>query len=193
MASKTSEMGAGVLFRREDCAGIFRRLLATFVDGTLLVVFLVGWWLACRFTLVGVVGALPGWLWFGSSLGAAILYFVVLKRSDLGTAGYRLAGIRVVGLDGSPPGHWAMFHRFAVGGLWVFTGSLMFILDLLWIGGDDQRQTIRDKMAGTLVVRRNAHPVAEGRQTVRLYSFVGWSLFLREVKPIAPSVLPGAS
>lgn len=190
MTPNPSDPVAGVLFRREDCAGIFRRLLATFVDGTLLFLFLVGWWLACRFTLVGVAGAVPGWLWFGSSLSAALLYFVVLKRSDIGTVGYRLAGIRVIGLDGGPAGHWAMFHRFAVGGLWVFTGSLMFILDLVWLGGDDQRQTIRDKMAGTLVVRRNAIPIAQGRQTVRLYSFVGWSLFLREVKPMAPSVLP---
>lgn len=182
MAPNTSKV-IGVLFRREDCAGIFRRLLATFVDGGLLVVFVVGWWAACRFTLMGIGGAVVGWLWFASVSLAAILYFAVLKRSDVGTLGYRLAGIRVVGLDGSPPGFWAMFLRFGVGSLWLFTGSLLLVLDLLWLGGDDQRQSLRDKLAGTLVVRRNAIPIAAGCQTVSLNFFIGWSLLFREVRP----------
>jgi uncharacterized RDD family membrane protein YckC len=49
---------------------------------------------------------------FAASL---MLYFVVLKRSAYRTAGYRLFGVRIVGLDGNPPSYWALTVRLAFG------------------------------------------------------------------------------
>ena len=170
----------GVLFARSDCAGISRRIFAGVVDLAVVLLFGAFWWPVCFLTVPdpGIATS----LWVGSVFIAASLYFAGLKRTELCTVGYRLAGIRVVGLDGEPPRLWPMFVRFAFCVVWLLTGSTLFLVDLFWIGGDEQRQTIRDKLAGTVVIRRAAKPVARGRQAVRFYTFVGLSLFCREVK-----------
>lgn len=178
----------GVLFRREDCAGVARRLIASAVDGTILLV-------------VTTMGGAASWFvffdpkiatlfWLGATTVLWTIYLGVLKRSAISTPGYRIAGIRVVSLDGGVPGHWPMFLRSTAGMLWLFRSPPMLALDLLRIGQDEQRQTLRDKLAGTIVVRSNAVPTA-GIQTVRVYSFIGWTVLVREVKPaVAPAPPP---
>ncbi len=176
-----SEHPDGVVYARADCAGIARRLLAGMIDLGVVVAFAVAWWVACWIAIPDP--SVAGWLWLGVTGIASGAYLATLKRTDLCTAGYRLAGIKVIALDGSRPGHWKMIFRFLLGSVWLLSGSMLFLLDFVWIGGDEQRQSLRDKLAGTLVVRRNAQPVGRGKQVVRLYSLIGWALYLREVKP----------
>ena len=181
---------AGVIFRREDCAGAGRRFLASFVDGFVLIGFSSVWRFVCWFVVLD--RELSLWLWLGSIAVAITAYLGVLKRSPFRTLGYRLAGIEIVGLDGTRPGLWPMFLRSTAGVLWALSGSIMFLVDLSWIGHDEQRQTLRDKLAGTVVIRSGATPVGSGTQSVRLHSFLGWTLYLREGKPL-PAAVPQAS
>ena len=171
--------GGGVIFRREDCASVLRRLIAAFTDGFVLLVFAIAWDFVCYFVTMDRMLGL--YLWLGSTPLFLTAYLGALKRSSLGTPGYRLAGIRVVSLDGGVPGLWPLFIRSTAAILWSLTGSILFFVDMLWIFQDEQRQTMRDKIAGTLVVRRGAEPAGVGKQRVRLYSFLGWTLYLREV------------
>lgn len=170
----------GVVFDRRDCAGTARRLVAALVDGAIMAGFAIGSGVWAGFTF----GGKPGFQVWAAICGmAAIAWFVFLKRTAWSTPGYRLAGIRIVALDGATPGVWPMFLRLAIATLWPLTGSIMAVIDVVWISGDEQCQSLRDKIAGTLVVRRHAKPVATGRQTVRLYTFLGFALYLREVRP----------
>jgi len=86
----------------------------------------------------------------GLGFGWAGLYFtafLVLGRGQ--TPGKRLAGIRVVQLDGKALGWWASFERFGGYGASIFTGLLGFA-QLLW---DRNRQAMHDKICETVVVR----------------------------------------
>src|SRR5882757_373256 len=90
----------GVYFRREDYAGFWLRLLAEIID-----VVVCG--AICFALSIALSAALPPStrmvdLVLSTSAVAAFGYFVVLKRSKIGTVGYLVCGIRVVGLDGRP-------------------------------------------------------------------------------------------
>ena len=174
----------GVLFRRDDCASVWRRVVAWILDGVILIVAVTlaeyVWW----FVLAGL--EITTLFSIGSSALLWTLYLGPLKRSAWRTVGYRVAGLRIVSLSGNPPGLWALFLRSTMAALWTLSCSTLLFVDLFWIGQDDQRQTLRDKIAGTVVVRADAAPIATGVQAMRIYSFAGWTLYLREVKKVAP-------
>jgi uncharacterized RDD family membrane protein YckC len=178
----------GVIFRREDCAGVGRRLLASFVDGLVLLVFAIQWRFVCWFVVLD--RELSLYLWLGSFGIALTAYLGLLKRSPLRTLGYRLAGIEIVGIDGNRAGLLPMLLRSTAGALWVLSGSMMYFLDLAFIRYDEQRRTLRDKLAGTIVIRAGSVPVGSGTQTLGLHFFLGWTVYFREVKPRPPAPQP---
>ena len=106
------------------------------------------------------------------------LYLAVLSRSRFGTLGYRVAGVRVVGLSGEAPTLGTMAYR----SLFVVMGPLNGLIDLVWVVGDPCRQTLRDKIAGTYIVRRGAKPAGRGRVGRSTLSFLGYSLSVDEVR-----------
>ena len=61
-------------------------------------------------------------------------------------------------------------------------GPINFVLDLLWVWSDSYRQTLRDKLAYTYVVRRDAVPEGRGPIAFAHYSILGWHLLCREVR-----------
>lgn len=156
------------------------------IDGLILLVAVTlteyVWW----FVLAGL--EITTLFSIGSSALLWTLYLGPLKRSGWRTVGYRIAGLRIVALNGDPPGYWSLFLRSTMAALWAMSCSTLLFVDLFWIGQDDQRQTLRDKIAGTIVVRETAHPVSAGVQVMRIYSFAGWTLYLREVRSAASSV-----
>jgi uncharacterized RDD family membrane protein YckC len=105
------------------------------------------------------------------------LYLAILGRSKLGTLGYALTSVEVVDLEGKQPSIACMTFR----SLFAVLGPLNAILDLLWLGGDQNRQALRDKLAGTYVIRRGAEPEGRGVQKHVMISFLGWNLLVREV------------
>jgi len=138
----------GVYFRRDDYAGFWRRVLIDSVD-----LVVIG--------IVCITSSVVGWMVFPSA--ALILaiwgtemfsYFVLLKRSTIRTVGYRLGGVRIVGQDGERPGISSLTLRLSFGVLSPFN----WLMDLIWLSADPHRQALRDKLAGTYVVKTDALP-----------------------------------
>lgn len=169
----------GVYYAHKDCVGLWKRFLIIFIDLTAL--FL------CTLLIVGIlstIGILPYRL---ENMGAASRvvflatscpYLVLLKRSYTGTLAYWLLSVRIVDLKGNPPSVFRMTFRW----LLLIFGPFHFLVDLFWLGGDENKQTLRDKIVGTYVIGKYAHPIGQGVQVVRPYYFLGFSFLFREVK-----------
>ena len=165
----------GVYYAVEDYASLSRRLVIMVVDATVLFVVLV-----C--TLVSYLATAEGSRVAFRAYALAyvflcFLYLAVLARSRVGTLGYALASVRVVNLVGERPSLAAMAYRALFGAMGPFNA----VLDVLWLGGDTHRQALRDKLAGTYVVRRGAQPAGRGRQNRVVVSVFGYTFMVREV------------
>lgn len=86
----------------------------------------------------------------GIGFGWGALYFSMFLTLGGGqTPGKRLAGVRVVRLDGKPMSWWYSFERF--GGYFAcLTTGLLGFAQILW---DRNRQGLHDKIVETVVVR----------------------------------------
>lgn len=97
----------------------------------------------------------------GVGFGLSGIYFTVFTVWWRGqTPGKRIAGERVLRLNGKPIGWWDSFNRFGGYAAGLATGTLGF-LELIW---DANRQAAHDKMVGTVVLRTRAReetPVRE--------------------------------
>ncbi len=88
----------------------------------------------------------------GIGFGWGALYFTAFLSIGRGqTPGKRLAGVRVLRLDGKPLSWWQSFERFGGYFASVTTGLLGFA-QILW---DRNRQALHDKIVETVVVRDN--------------------------------------
>jgi uncharacterized RDD family membrane protein YckC len=179
-SSKVDTLGEGVYYAPRGYAGLVRRCIIIGVD--LLVV-----WFASVMTIV-VLFDLPSEMGHVTTSKLFVLsvlsylYLVLVKRSDWGTVGYRLTGVRIVNLEGKRPSVYQMTLRFL---LFVF-GPFHIIVDVLWLGGDENRQTLRDKIVGTYVIRDDALPAGRGQQQLVPYYLLGWNFRFREVKRAEP-------
>lgn len=104
-------------------------------------------------------------------------YFVLLKRSRAGTLGYRLCGVRIVGIDGQRAGLVPLTVRM----LFMVLGPVNYLLDLAWMANDTHRQALRDKFADTYVVRKLAVPAGSGKVIHRQYEILFYNFLFREV------------
>jgi uncharacterized RDD family membrane protein YckC len=178
-ASGPSGAPPAVWFFPSDYAGFWRRVAVALVDATVIVLLL----LVVTVTVAlldptGSVSDVPlvaGW--------AALIYgyFVLLKRSRFRTAGYRLAGVRIVDAGGHAPGLGALSVRLGFGVL----GPLNLVLDALWIPFDRRKQALRDKVARTYVVRTNARPAGPARVVLRSYHVMGMVWVFEEVESLS--------
>ena len=179
-----SAEASGVWFFPSDYAGFWRRLAVELVDVVVIAVVLL---------VVGVAIVLLDPSEDLSDRTVLVLmsswvllvygYFVLLKRSRLGTVGYRLGGVRVVDAAGRPPGLGALTLRLLFG----LFGPLNIVLDMLWIPADRHRQTLRDKCASTYVVKVNAAPAGPARVVFRTYYIMGMAFVFRDVEPLSIS------
>lgn len=86
----------------------------------------------------------------GVGFGWSAVYFTAFLALWRGqTPGKRLAGVRVMLLDGKPLGWWMSFERFG-GYAASFSVGLLGFLQILW---DRNRQGLHDKACETVVVR----------------------------------------
>lgn len=175
------EIKTGVIFAREDCLGVARRLLIDVVD------VLVAAVASIAVTLLAYLLVGEEFLWQGGTLLIWCIvwlgYFVFLKGSRFRTLGYILTRAKILNLQGERPSFGQLLIRF----LFAAFGPLNFVIDLLWIPSDPRRQALRDKFAGTYVVRRTANPTGKGRIAFVPYTMFGQSYIFKEVQE-APSV-----
>jgi len=107
---------------------------------------------------------------------SAVLPPVLVQKLG-STIGCRIAGVRVVDLYGDMPALWRLSLRL----IWWFLGPVNVLLDLLFMTNDPARQTLRDKLMGTYVVKRQAQPAGKGRRVLRYMHFMGMSLMYPEI------------
>ena len=175
-----SDPGYGVYFRRQDYAGFGRRLLIVVADGLVAAGFCIplatALWAVIPSEEQAAAVTLP------ACAIVLFFYFVALKRSRIGTLGYRIGGVRIVGLDGQPPGWFALTVRL----LFAALGPVGWLLDMLWLSGDPHRQALRDKLAQTYVVRRHAQPAGTGRVVYSYCDICFYNFLFREVQVQPP-------
>jgi uncharacterized RDD family membrane protein YckC len=170
--SRDRSLGDGVLFRNEDYVGIARRVLILAVDAP--IVFIGG-------VIYGSV--LSGFL--GQHVWVGLLFFLqfmwtyqtALKASSIRTPGYIAADARIVTLKGERPSNLRMTFRLM---MWLL-GPFNILIDLMWVGLDDDRQTLRDRYSGTMVVRNSARPIGTGEIHLVRHHALAWALMFPRV------------
>jgi uncharacterized RDD family membrane protein YckC len=165
-------LGTGVYFADDDYIGIRRRAVILVVDVTVLLLSYAALWTA--FDLVGSDLEIEFFVtfWF-----LAWCYMVVLKATGVGTIGYWLTGVKILNLKGTRPSLLRVTFRDLI---WAF-GPFNFVMDLLWSGVDDDRQTLRDRFAGTCLVRKYAVPIGTARIHLTYYDAFGFTLMYPRV------------
>jgi uncharacterized RDD family membrane protein YckC len=168
MTLRTQE---GVFYNTRDYAGILRRLFIEAVD--LVVLIMLAFFLF-------IMGACSDWIeerFVPLFFVLCYAYLAGLKATRFGTLGYILAGVRLVDLQGHQASIWRSSFRFG----FLFLGPLNFLFDILWVGNDPNRQSIRDKFARTYVVRRKASPSGRGPINYKTYYIMTYNLVFPEV------------
>jgi uncharacterized RDD family membrane protein YckC len=173
--TRDRSLGEGVYFERHDYVGFGPRFVIFIIDSLVLAALI---WLIAFFW-ENTVGEYTG-MFSAFLLFAVWFYLVPLKRSKVRTIGYRLMGCKLVTLKGTRPSLFMMTFRSL---LWMF-GPFHFLLDVIWCGIDDDRQTMRDRFSNMCLVRSNAEPIGTGEvHLAYLYAF-GYSLaYPRVVHP----------
>ena len=174
--SSTGTLGDGVYYEREAYAGLLRRFAILLVD--LATLFAIGLFLGVLWFGVFAEFGDPGSGFLWSWIGLGYVYLVFLEASPIGTLGFFLAGVKIVNLKGERPS----FLRMTLRLLMWFLGPFNPLIDLIWLGGDDDRQTLRDKFAGTYVVKKGALPAGHGPVGVAYYNLLGFTIAFPEVK-----------
>jgi uncharacterized RDD family membrane protein YckC len=169
---KDNSLGTGVYYADADYVGVLRRIGILIVDG--LVLFVVAVVISA-----GISAFVPDAekAIFVAIAVAAWIYTAVLKPSRIRTVGYRLMGCKIVTLGGGKPSPLRLTFRAL---LWIL-GPLNLLYDLAWCGIDDQKQTLRDRFAGTTVVNSQAEPAGTGPIHLSRFSAMGYAFVFPRV------------
>lgn len=179
-----SSLGDGTYFPRPAYAGLCRRFVIQVID--LIVLFAVAvlmsvllfdvleWDLDDDKDFKKYLALLVGWSWF----------YLVLMESLWGTVGFWLAGVKIVDHQANRPSLIRMTFRACV----LILGPINPLLDLVWVGSDAHGQTIRDKLSGTYVVRKNAMAIGTGPIRLHYYSLLGMTIPFAEIDHSATAI-----
>jgi hypothetical protein len=177
-------LGDGVFYAREDCRGIRVRLVILIVDIIVLAGLWVGLWYLNVFADLMSVDH-----YVMSCFLIFWIYMAVLRQSAIRTPGYWLTKSQIVTLKGQRPSILRMTFRIV---LWLF-GPFNMIYDLAWAGVEMDRQSMRDRVVGTMLIRYGAKPIGTGEIHIDRFFVSGFSLMYPRVmyrKLFQESVLP---
>ncbi len=179
------ETSRALCFDRRDYAGPLTRVAILCID--LIALVLLGFLVICATAAYWVIRSdesdVPpqlAWRAMWIILTVAYLYLTVLQRSRIRTLGYILTGVRIVGIRGGKPSLLQMTVRLIP--LLPVPWSLLF--DLGWIVDEPHKQTLRDKWAGTFVVRHKAVPIGTAPVRYKRIGFCGIFLIFPEIGPV---------
>jgi uncharacterized RDD family membrane protein YckC len=178
-----SEAQRAVCFDRRDYAGPVRRAIIVCLDFVAAIVLsfgvLAGVWYV--WLLRNPERDVPAEaLWVVPTV--AYLYLTMLKRSRIRTLGYILTGVRIVDIEGGRPSLLQMTIRILpLVPLPIVLLPWCFVFDFAWMLDEPAKQTLRDKWAGTFVVRRKAKPVGTAPIRYMRIGFAGIFLIFPEV------------
>jgi len=177
-------LGFGVFFNPQDYISFRWRLAIICIDGLVLAVAV----LLVSMVLMAIQDEAESTI----VLAALLLvwgYEALLKPSSLRTVGYRLINCRIVTLQGKRPSIFRMTFRAL---LWML-GPMNLIYDLGWCGVDEEKQTLRDRFASTLVVRQGAEPIGTGPIHLARFSAMSYVFFFPQVTRPQPSSAPSVA
>ena len=168
-----NSLGDADFYDPKDYVGIGKRFIVMIVDSLMLALIgIVLWMPFLVLILSGMIQSDPGGMFWILFLLAIWVYLAPMKRSDSGTVGYRLLGIKLVSTKGGRPSLINMTIRMM---LWMF-GPFNFVLDLLWLGADSENQSLRDCYLSTYLVARNANPIGRAPVHLTRYNAMGFAL-----------------
>ena len=165
----------GVYYAKPDYAGFWLRVLAWCID--IMIILLILWSYFLVFNYYSQWSESEFKILFWLSLVTCHIYLVVIKNTKISTVGFWLTNIRVVDLHGNKPSFLKMTFRF----LLLSIGPFELVTDLLWLTGEETKQTLRDKFVGTYVVKKSAFPCGTAKIVQKRLCFLGWNLLFSEV------------
>ena len=165
----------GIYYSSKDYAGFSKRVLAWAVD--LIVILIAIGFYTFIFLNYSSSQEYEIKILFWISLITCHVYLAVLKNTEHSTLGFKLTDIKVVDLYGKRPSFFKMTFRFFL----LVLGPFEFIIDILWLTGEDTKQTLRDKFVGTYVVKRGIEPIGTGKIIQSNLCVMGWNLLFSEV------------
>jgi len=145
--------------------GFGRRLVAYLIDS--IVLSIVGGIIGGVIGVLAAVGgsdeALTAVNLLANCIGIllSLAYFVVFWATTGQTLGKMVMGIKVVGIDGTPISWGKAILRY----IGYAISGLILALGFIWIAFDSHRQGWHDKIASTVVVRKEAQFSADGGVT----------------------------
>lgn len=143
------------------------------IDSIVIVfVAIVVWMPFLVLILANVIRSDPSGYYWLAFFAAIWLYLAPIKRSDFGTLAYRLLGVKLVLANGGRPSLMNMTMRMT---MWMF-GPFILVLDLLWLGADTERQSLRDCYLGTYLIKRHATPIGRAPVHLTRYNAMGFVL-----------------
>lgn len=168
-----NSLGDADFYDPKDYVGIGRRLIVMIVDWLMLVLIgIVLWMPFLVLILAEVIQSDPSGMFWILFLLAIWVYLAPIKRSDFGTVGYRLLGIKLVSAKGGHPSLINMTIRMM---MWMF-GPFNFVLDLLWLGADSENHSLRDCYLSAYLVNRNASSIGRAPVHLTRYNAMGFAL-----------------
>lgn len=173
----SGDVDQGVYYRRQDYAGFWRRTVVAAVDVAVAFAALSVLTVIHEALLPTSGPALAFVLW----LVLSYFYFVICKRSQARTLGYRLGGVRLVSIHGDTPSSSRVTFRLFFALLGGYS-SMLGVIDWLWITGDGDRQALRDKFARTYVIKASAEPVGRGPVGYDVCHVLTWTLLFPRVQ-----------
>ncbi len=183
-----NSLGDAEYYDSKDYAGFATRLLVMVIDAfVLLLVAILLWMPFAAFLMFGSHDSDPSGYFCLIFLIATWIYLAPVKRSNFGTIGFRILGVKLVSAKGGCPSLFNMTIRML---MWMF-GPFNIVLDLLWLGADTESQSLRDCYLGTYLIKRNAKPI--GRAPLRLthYNAMGFTLaYPRVCRPRVAAMEP---
>jgi uncharacterized RDD family membrane protein YckC len=161
----------GVYYARVDQASFIVRILIDVLD---VFVIILAMWIAWHSSL-----AMDATRDAALHLCIAIwiIYFVIVKWAAR-TLGYRAFGMKLVNLRGERAPLWSVMVR---AGLMVL-GPLNYLIDLLWMSTNANRQALRDQLLGTYVVKVKSLPIGTGPIIWENCHLMGYNFIVSEVK-----------
>jgi uncharacterized RDD family membrane protein YckC len=167
----TTNTKDGVFYRMSDYAGIRVRLCIVAIDLVIL------WILIYLLSIVAESSEFLSGAFVSVCFILCYAYLAVLKSTPLGTIGYMLAGVKLVDLRGQQASLWRSTFRFG----FLVIGPMNPLFDIIWLGGDPNKQSLRDKFAGTYVVRDKAPHAGHGPIAYQIYCMFGYNFIFAEV------------
>jgi uncharacterized RDD family membrane protein YckC len=167
----------GIYFPCTAYAGIIRRCAILLIDVAVLMLLIIMLGIANLLFFDEHASKVVVIVW----LLLAYVYLVQLERS-IGTLGLLVTKTKIVDIYGNQPSLLRMTFRLFLCLFWI--NSSMLLIDWFWSGGNDKRQTLRDLLSGTYIVRKDQAPAGEGPIRLVYYFLLGFVFVQREVQQL---------